>query len=256
MFEKYITLKDADQQNVRCVLPGHDDKEASLSINRKKKLFYCHGCKQGGDVYQFVMLMESCDFKTAKFKIHGDTRISVLSEAEVIQSHAYLLGKKYLQDLLFSHRLWTMKTITRFKIGWNEKEKRVQIPIYNHNGELQNIRKYLVGTKPTKQNPKFTGVRGHNENYFFPISNLIKEQFIMLMAGEPDTILACQWGFNAGTFTAGEGKFNRNLLPYFKDKLVYICFDKDLAGLRGLKMIAPELAKYAKEVKIVDLPFE
>ena len=75
------------------------------------------------------------------------------------------------------------------------------------------------------------------------------------MAGEPDTILACQLGFNAGTFTAGEGKFNRNLLPLFKNKLVYICYDKDVAGLRGTKAVGTELLNYAKEVKVIDLPF-
>ena len=35
---------------------------------------------------------------------------------------------------------------------------------HDTNGELKNIRKYLVAGKPTKQNPKFTGVRGHNDN--------------------------------------------------------------------------------------------
>ena len=77
----------------------------------------------------------------------------------------------------------------------------------------------------------------------------------MICAGEPDTILANQLGYNAGTFTAGEGSFNRNLLPMFKDKLVYICYDKDVAGIRALKNTGPELVKYAKEVKIIDLPF-
>ena len=45
------------------------------------------------------------------------------------------------------------------------------------------------------------------------------------------------------------------MLPLFKDKLVYICYDKDLTGLRGLKNIGAELIKYAKEVRIIDLPF-
>jgi hypothetical protein len=179
----------------------------------------------------------------------------VLSESEVEEAHNYLLKYKHLQNMLFSHRGWLLETILKFKLGWNDKEKRVQIPIYDENGQLKNIRKYLVLGKPTTNNPKFRGVRGHNENYFFPIDNLIKEEFILLCAGEPDTILACQCGFNAGTFTSGEGSFNRNLLPYFKNKLVYICYDKDLAGFRALKQIGPELTKYAKEVKIIDLPF-
>ena len=253
-FSKYIPdLKNVDQQNVLCIF--HEEKTPSLSVNLKDGTFYCHSCKEGGDIYALVMKMDRCSFKEAKYKILGDARVTVLSESEVAEAHAVLLGKKYVQDLLFQHRGWLMKAIIKFKLGWNEKEQRVQIPIYDDKKVLQNIRKYLVVGKVTKQNPKFRGVKGHNENYFFPIENLTNNKFIMLMAGEPDTILACQLGFNAGTFTAGEGAFNRNLLPLFKDKLVYICYDKDIAGLRGIQSIGPELAKYAKNIKVIDLPF-
>ncbi len=254
LFSKYIPdLKDVQQQNVVCIF--HGDNDPSLSINLDKGIFYCHGCGEKGDIYQLVMKQEGCDFKTAKQKILGTTRTSVLSEAEVIECHNKLLKKKYLQNMLFNERGWILDTIIKFKLGWNDREKRVQIPIYNQNKELVNIRKYLVLGKPTRKNQKFIGVRGHNDNYFFPIENLLKHEFIMLCAGEPDTILACQLGKNAGTFTAGEGKFNANLLPLFKDKLVYICYDKDVAGYKGLNNMAPAVSKYAKEVRIIDLPF-
>jgi DNA primase len=246
-----MQIKDVEQQNIKCIF--HEENNPSLSINLEKGYYHCHTCKEKGDVYALVMKMEHCDFKTAKYRVTGDGRISVLSEAEVVEAHSRLLNSKHIQSMLFTHRGWMLKTIVKFKLGW--KDKRVQIPIYDTNGELKNIRKYLVGSKPTKQNPKFTGVRGHNDNYFFPINNLTNDKFIMLCAGEPDTILACQLGYNAGTFTAGEGSFNRNLLPMFKDKLVYICYDKDVAGIRAMKNIGPELLKYAKEVKVIDLPF-
>jgi len=255
-YSKYIpNLKpDVAQQNVLCLF--HEEAVGSLSINLETGYYFCHGCGEKGDIYTFVMRQEHCGFKEAKYKILGDARASVLSEAEVVEAHKLMMSKKYLQDLLFTHRGWLPDTIVKFKLGWNDQEKRVQIPIYDEHGNLKNIRKYLVAGHATKQNPKFRGVRGHNENYFFPISNLLKEEFIMLCAGEPDTILACQLKFNAGTFTAGEGAFNRNLLPLFKDKLVYICYDKDVAGIKAVRAVGPEIAKYAKEVKIIDLPFD
>ena len=43
--------------------------------------------------------------------------------------------------------------------------------------------------------------------------------------------------------------------PASEQTTVYICYDKDLAGMKALKQIGPELLKYAKEVKIIDLPF-
>ncbi len=260
IFHKYIPdLKpNLSQQNVLCIF--HEDTEASLSVNLEKGLYKCFGCNESGDIYSLVMKKDHLTFVEAKRKLLGDARISVLSSAEVMEAHNFLLKKTYIQNLLFQHRGWLLDTILKFKLGWDEREKRVTIPVYDENNQLVNIRKYLVVGKVTKKNPKFHGIRGHNENYFFPIENLITKdeklsKFILLCAGEPDTILACQLGFNAGTFTAGEGAFNRNLLPYFQDKSVYICYDKDLAGLTALKAIGPELVKYAKEVKIIDLPF-
>jgi DNA primase len=259
-FSKYIPdLKpDVEQQNVICIF--HEDTQESLSINLEKGLYFCHGCGEKGDIYSLVMKQEHLSFMEAKRKILGDARVSVLSEAEVEEAHRLLMSKTHLQDMLFQHRNWLPDTLERFKLGWNDREKRVTIPIYNEYKQLVNIRKYLVVGKPTNKNPKFIGIRGHNDNYFFPIENLITKdeqlsKFVLLCAGEPDTILACQYGFNAGTFTAGEGKFNRDLLPLFKEKLVYICYDKDIAGTRALRLIGPELAKFAKEVKVIDLPF-
>lgn len=261
IFSKYIpNLKNISQQNVICWFKDHEDTQASMSINLDKGTYKCFGCNAWGDIYSITMYFEHCSFREAKMKILGDARVAVLSEAEVQEAHKYLISKKYLCDMLFQHRRWMMDTILKFKLGYNEREKRVQIPIYDELGKLKNIRKYLVAGHVTAQNPKFRGIRGHNENYFFPIKNLITDdpklsKFILLLAGEPDTLLACQLGYNAGTFTAGEGSFNRELLPHFKDKLVYICYDKDLAGLRALKAIIPDMAKYAKQIKIIDLPF-
>jgi len=259
-FAKYCSDLKSDklQQNVVCVF--HEETQASLSINLEKGMYYCHGCQAKGDIYSWVMKWENCSFKEAKVKILGDSKVSILSQAEVDEAHNYLLKREYLQNMLFSHRGWLLDTMIKFKLGWNDQEKRVQIPVYDDLGQLKNIRKYMVVGKTTKLNPKFRGVRGHNDNYFFPIENLITKdeklsKFIFLCAGEPDTLLACQCGFNAGTFTAGEGSFNRALLPLFKDKIVYLCYDKDLAGMRALKGLGPELHRYAKEVRIVDLPF-
>jgi len=260
-FQKYFGDKikpDVTQQNIVC--PWHGDSQPSLSVNLEKGLYHCHSCKQSGDIYKLVMKMEHLTFREAKQLIVGSDKVSVLSQSEVDEAHALLLKKKYLQDMLFSHRGWLLETILKFQLGWNEDEKRVQIPIYDHLGQLKNIRKYLVVGQVTEKNPKFRGVKGHNDSYFFPIENLVTKdealsKFILLCAGEPDTILACQLGFNAGTFTSGEGSFNRDLLPLFSGKRVYLCYDKDLAGIRAVKAVGPELARFAKEVRIVDLPF-
>jgi len=254
-FAEYLPdLKDStSKQKVLCCF--HEESDASLSIDLEKGLYFCHSCRKGGDIYKWYMHWHKCNFKEAKYEITGDARIPILSETEVEEAHSYLTSNKKLMEAISFKRGWSTNTIIKFQLGWIEREKRLQIPIRDEHDKLINIRKYDLFHNSKKN--KFLGVRGHNSPYFFPIKNLIDpgNKIITLFAGEPDTILACQFNIIGGTFTGGEGSFNRELLPAFKDKLVYICYDKDLAGTRASKGIGKELMPYAEEVKIIDLPF-
>jgi hypothetical protein len=46
--------------------PFHDDHEPSLVVDAKKQLWNCLGaCREGGDVYRFVMKADGVDFREA-----------------------------------------------------------------------------------------------------------------------------------------------------------------------------------------------
>jgi DNA primase len=40
----------------RCVLPDHEDRVPSFTVNPERNLFYCHGCARGGDVVTLAAL--------------------------------------------------------------------------------------------------------------------------------------------------------------------------------------------------------
>lgn len=42
---------------MRCPFPGHNDKNPSFSINRKKNLCFCHACGRGGSVIDFASII-------------------------------------------------------------------------------------------------------------------------------------------------------------------------------------------------------
>jgi len=42
--------------------PFHDEKTPSFTVDREKGLYYCFGCHAGGDVFKFVMELESLSF--------------------------------------------------------------------------------------------------------------------------------------------------------------------------------------------------
>jgi hypothetical protein len=40
----------------RCVLPDHEDRSPSFTVNPEKNVFFCHGCLRGGDVVELARL--------------------------------------------------------------------------------------------------------------------------------------------------------------------------------------------------------
>lgn len=45
--------------------PLHKDSDPSFSINPKKGVFWCHGCKTGGDIISYLQARDSITFKEA-----------------------------------------------------------------------------------------------------------------------------------------------------------------------------------------------
>lgn len=56
---EYVTLKKVGS-NWTCCCPFHHEKTASCMINEQKGIFYCFGCRIGGDSITFVSKIENC----------------------------------------------------------------------------------------------------------------------------------------------------------------------------------------------------
>jgi len=60
----YLPLKRSGD-NYRALCPFHNEKKPSFNVNRSKQIFYCFGCKKGGDIFSFLMLHEGLSFAEA-----------------------------------------------------------------------------------------------------------------------------------------------------------------------------------------------
>ena len=60
----YVALKKKGR-NYWGLCPFHGEKTASFSVDPEQQLYYCFGCKAGGNVINFIMDMERCDFREA-----------------------------------------------------------------------------------------------------------------------------------------------------------------------------------------------
>jgi DNA primase len=61
----YLKLRKTGAQNYTGLCPFHKEKTGSFSVNATHGYFYCFGCHEKGDVFTFVMKMESVSFPEA-----------------------------------------------------------------------------------------------------------------------------------------------------------------------------------------------
>lgn len=60
----YVRLKKAGK-DFTGLCPFHQEKTPSFSVSAGKQMYYCFGCHKGGDVFDFVMGLERCEFPEA-----------------------------------------------------------------------------------------------------------------------------------------------------------------------------------------------
>jgi DNA primase len=61
---EYVRLKKTGK-DFSGLCPFHQEKTPSFTVSPIKQIFYCFGCGKGGDVFNFVMEMERCEFPDA-----------------------------------------------------------------------------------------------------------------------------------------------------------------------------------------------
>ncbi|MCX7971674.1 MAG: DNA primase [bacterium] len=60
-FSRFLKLKKVGSTHMS-LCPFHPDSQPSLSIDLERGLWYCFGCNKGGDIFNFIMEMEGCNF--------------------------------------------------------------------------------------------------------------------------------------------------------------------------------------------------
>ncbi len=62
---EHVRLRKAGAQNWSGLCPFHSEKSGSFSVHATKQFFHCFGCGVSGDVFTFVMRIESLSFPEA-----------------------------------------------------------------------------------------------------------------------------------------------------------------------------------------------
>lgn len=62
---EHVQLKNAGSGQLKGLCPFHDEKSPSFSVSPSKGFYHCFGCKEGGNVFDFLQKVESLTFPEA-----------------------------------------------------------------------------------------------------------------------------------------------------------------------------------------------
>jgi len=251
------TFNFANEEEIRCCCPFHEDAHPSCNINVAKRRFKCHAaeCEQQGDFVTFLARA----LKSTRRVVLEDlaTRYDMADLSKVVNPtsverwHSALWKATLLLKALYDRGV-TDELIRQYRLGCHNK--RIAIPIVDAAGHVVNVRQYLPGA-PGPQ--KMRNMRGHGQKRLFPLEQLHYDE-IVVCGGEVKAIVVAHLlndhGVGAITVTAGEGSWDPEFSKHFKGKRVYVCFDIDAGGREGAARVCARVRTDAAWVGDVRLP--
>lgn len=103
----------------KALCPFHDEKTPSFSV--KGEMFKCFGCDAGGDVIDFVMMMERCDFKTAinRLNIGNFEAKAIVKQRKIEQKRREIKQARYWKTYsAFAEADKAMMTVPKHSPAW------------------------------------------------------------------------------------------------------------------------------------------
>ena len=104
VISQYVHLKRSGR-NYFGLCPFHNEKSPSFSVSPDKQIFHCFGCGVGGNVFTFLMKLESISFVEAVQMLAERSNIALPTIQNNVDSAKEELKAKavnnFLQFLLF-----------------------------------------------------------------------------------------------------------------------------------------------------------
>ena len=142
VINEYVPLRSAGGGELKGLCPFHDEKSPSFTVSPGKGFYHCFGCKEGGNVFDFVQKLDSLSFRETVEKLAGKLGMQLTYEdggpsneesnqrARILEANraaADFFQKNYEskdakpgRDLLES-RGFDLESCKKFSIGWAPK---------------------------------------------------------------------------------------------------------------------------------------
>jgi hypothetical protein len=239
-----------NEVQVRCPFP-HDkgfEENASASFNIKHRIYKCFACTaedrdNGMSETSFISKVFNTTYDNA-----SKLKNIIIDSDGFDQLNVNLLKNENLKKYLNETRGLTDSTIVQYQLGY--MGTGIVYPVFMF-GMLFDTRTYDKDHAPDE--PKIKS-RPKAKPLLFPFDHWVKDtRPTILTAGENDTLLGRQNGFNCVETTLGEGSVPKIVISFFKGRKVYITYDCDKAGKQSALRMAYYLKEAGADVYLVDL---
>jgi twinkle protein len=214
--------------------PGH------FYINQSKEIFYCHKCGERGHLLSLKKRLGDLPPVSHISHYAKSSQSSKIIDLSIIEKyHQKLSGNPEAMAYLMDERGFTQETIKKFKLGFHDGS--ITIPSLK-DGVCLNIKYRPINP----QNAKYHREEGC-PSILFNLDNAGKCQgAVIVVEGEFDTIAFDQMGFsNVVSVPNGAETFNDQWIDDLEGfDQVYLSYDMDEAGRKGVEKAADKLGRY------------
>ena len=105
-------------EEVAGLCPLDRETHPSLYVNRRKQVFYCHGCGRGGDLIRLVELLHGLGFRQALARLAPATPESGLLEQTFHFCQTQLAGFPEARQYLARRGIHAPQVVARLRIGY------------------------------------------------------------------------------------------------------------------------------------------
>lgn len=159
------------------------------------------------------------------------------------------------QEYLDAHGL--RKDFVEEEFGWLLYDDSIAIPTKDKDGNITHFCRRLLTESPNPEvkSSKFNRTEGSKPS-LYAIDKVKDIEEVVYCEGQPDCVRLWQEGIPAVTSDGGAESFTDQMARQLKGKVVNLCMDSDEAGQKVVIKNYDLLSKYAKLVRIVDIPKE
>src|SRR6267154_1090101 len=257
---EYVRLKKTGK-DFSGLCPFHQEKTPSFTVSPITQIFYCFGCGKGGDVHNFVMDMDKCEFPEAVKVVAEKCGIAIPRQKE--RSPEARKENQQRTVLVEMHR--EAQTFFVKQVEGTPEGKAARAYLEDRGLDKDAIARFGIGYAPSGGDdlPKYLN---SPESPIYSKSNVLyhmdrakealrRQDFAILVEGYMDAIAVARAGISNVVASCGTSLAEPQikLLGRFTRRVI-VNYDPDTAGQAATERSIAILLEQDFEVRVLALP--